>query len=519
MTENRTEISINELNRIIGNRDTLHYSPADLIIEKKNIRDKISINDRNNNRGVYTSTLIFRNCAFYESVQIGHPSKAGYIKFEDCMFYGSVTAEYRKAPFSGNCIFNNDLSVTLSGGEIIEINDYDVEGSFTISGDPRTLILKNINKKNRIIEQSVNIRVNTGTLSIDGLKANTLQFSNRVEISHRFFIENIKVSSFIIGKIDLKADLHISNCTITKLTFEKTNRKDVSFTINNSIVKLMEFNINTFKNASFRGGKFNHFALSDSNEKDSIINIEKATITNLKFDSVYNNGIITLRELSIPPEGIVSFRSSNLGKADFIYCNFSKATLEFENSKITEAFFSETEFPEKILVNGKKNHAQAQLTFGQLATAFQKQGDNIRALEYASRELEAHYKTLTWSSAAFFHKLNLWLNSISNDFGRSWVTGVIFSFAAGLIFFCLLLVSTDNYSCGWPRFDEKMLPAYLKFMNPLRFFELDALFNNTSKEGVVKLNGRSYLADFGGRIFVAYGYYQTIQAFRRFGRK
>ena len=56
-------------------------------------------------------------------------------------------------------------------------------------------------------------------------------------------------------------------------------------------------------------------------------------------------------------------------------------------------------------------------------------------------------------------------------------------------------------------------------MNPLRFFELETIFNNTSKEGNIKLNGYSYLADFGGRVFVAYGYYQTIQAFRRFGRK
>ena len=56
-------------------------------------------------------------------------------------------------------------------------------------------------------------------------------------------------------------------------------------------------------------------------------------------------------------------------------------------------------------------------------------------------------------------------------------------------------------------------------MNPLRFFELEALFNNTSQEGIIKLNGLSYLSDFGGRIFLAYGYYQTIQAFRRFGRK
>jgi hypothetical protein len=215
----------------------------------------------------------------------------------------------------------------------------------------------------------------------------------------------------------------------------------------------------------------------------------------------------------------ISFKSSNLGKTDFIYCDFSKALLEFENCKITEAFFSETEFPKKVIVNGRRNYGQAQLIFGQLATAFQKQGDNIRALEYGSRELEAHYKTLKWLSPNFFQKLNLWLNDISNNFGRNWIRGGVFSFCVGFLFFCLLLIATDKYSWGLPSFNFDLLPAYLKFMNPLRFFELEQLFKNTPMEEAIKLNGLSYLADFGGRIFVAYGYYQTIQAFRRFGRK
>ena len=34
----------------------------------------------------------------------------------------------------------------------------------------------------------------------------------------------------------------------------------------------------------------------------------------------------------------------------------------------------------------------------------------------------------------------------------------------------------------------------------------------------VKLKGFSYLLLFIGRIFIGYGYYQTIQAFRKFGK-
>jgi len=56
-------------------------------------------------------------------------------------------------------------------------------------------------------------------------------------------------------------------------------------------------------------------------------------------------------------------------------------------------------------------------------------------------------------------------------------------------------------------------------MNPLRFFDTDALFTKGNNKPYLTLTNLSYLWDFLGRVFVAYGYYQTIQAFRRFGRK
>lgn len=56
-------------------------------------------------------------------------------------------------------------------------------------------------------------------------------------------------------------------------------------------------------------------------------------------------------------------------------------------------------------------------------------------------------------------------------------------------------------------------------MNPLRFFDLETLFSQNDKQAYVTLTWGSYVMDFLGRIVIAYGYYQTIQAFRRFGRK
>ncbi len=56
-------------------------------------------------------------------------------------------------------------------------------------------------------------------------------------------------------------------------------------------------------------------------------------------------------------------------------------------------------------------------------------------------------------------------------------------------------------------------------MNPIRFFDLSDLFKKEQDKHWLTLTWYSYVIDFFGRVFIAYGYYQTIQAFRRFGRR
>ncbi len=520
MTEKIKIINKDELNAILSDRVSMDYNSRGKRINCKEINEKIILHQRiSHNSNTYILTLIFDECTFNEPVDIGVYENAGEVKFNNCTFNNTVKIQFENSSFSGTCIFNSDLNIHNSINSELEIFDYTVQGEFKISGLSQKLYLYNINLGQKIKEQVIKISGEFREILIEKIYGKTLKFSNNVIVNGEFKITNIEVFELILGTFTLNTQMKIDNCKIANLQIEKVKGENKALEIMGSDIGKVELQMDRLLKTSIIESSFQSLKLFDANEEDSILNIEKTSIINLEFERVLNKGLITLRELNIPMNGIVKFKSSNLGKADFIYCNFSKATLEFENSKITEAFFSETEFPKKVLVDGKRNYGQAQLTFGQLATAFQKQGDNIRALEYNSRELEAHYKNIRLLSPAFFQKINLWLNAISNNFGRNWFRGTIFSFGIGILFFCFLLVSTKNYSWGFPEFDFNLIPAYLKFMNPLRFFELEALFNNTSQEGIIKLNGLSYLADFGGRIFIAYGYYQTIQAFRRFGRK
>jgi hypothetical protein len=195
-------------------------------------------------------------------------------------------------------------------------------------------------------------------------------------------------------------------------------------------------------------------------------------------------------------------------------------SFEFENSKVTDVFISETSFPKSVYLNNSQSPSQSRLVFGQLATAFKNQGDNINALEYQSREFESHYNGLRLWSKSFFEVVNLWLNKWSNNFGRSWQRGVLFTVGVGILLFYFLVISSKEYTIAFGiNIRNGMLPAFLKFMNPLRFFDTESLFKIQPESQVITLTSTSYFWDFLGRIVIAYGYYQTIQAFRRYGRK
>ncbi len=109
-------------------------------------------------------------------------------------------------------------------------------------------------------------------------------------------------------------------------------------------------------------------------------------------------------------------------------------------------------------------------------------------------------------------KIILWFNKNSNEFDTNWVVGVNFSLLVGTLTYLIVLLSMFIFT-----------DLTIDNINSSIFLtSLADVFNITKWDNLeiigVKLKGFSYLLLFIGRIFIGYGYYQTIQAFRKFGK-
>lgn len=109
-------------------------------------------------------------------------------------------------------------------------------------------------------------------------------------------------------------------------------------------------------------------------------------------------------------------------------------------------------------------------------------------------------------------KIVLWFNKNSNEFDTNWVAGVNFSLLVGILSYLAVLVAMnddielDTSTEGISNFITSLVDIF----NLTKWVNLEIID--------IRLEGFPYLLLFIGRIFIGYGYYQTIQAFRKFGK-
>jgi len=109
----------------------------------------------------------------------------------------------------------------------------------------------------------------------------------------------------------------------------------------------------------------------------------------------------------------------------------------------------------------------------------------------------------------------LTLNAISNWFGSSYVMGVLFTFSIGTLFYYLSILNTNLYEFDWSINNEifkRNLGAFVQYIIPTHRFDYASKYFNSD----LRTNQYFYLWDVIGRVFVGYGIYQTIQAFRKY---
>lgn len=158
--------------------------------------------------------------------------------------------------------------------------------------------------------------------------------------------------------------------------------------------------------------------------------------------------------------------------------------------------------------NGQITLQNKRETFRILKKAAQDEGNQFKFLEYSKIENETYFEQLKpiWIKR-FDNYIIFLLNKISNDHNMSWSRGILFTAIIGLLFFYTSLITTSLIEFG---FDIELfsyyLGKYIFFLSPIH--KIDLFEEEIATTGTIIL-------DFLGRLFVGYGIYQTIQAFRK----
>jgi uncharacterized protein YjbI with pentapeptide repeats len=458
-------------------------------------------------------SLIFDSCVFEESINI---SMLNEITFQNCLLKQNVNVTGGKRLFTvNNCTFDIGISIVIpSHSEDFPFQNNLVHGDvFIASNFTRGISMIGNDIKGKLEFQECTV---SHSMTIKGgnkgtIKINKSTFSSATICdlhSELLTLHNSRFHSGLLIVQTIDQIVRLENISGSEIMYCNATAKD-TFQAN------LEGATNLFIDDANIGG----LHLSGRSEKTSYIKVRKCNVEVVSLMDVKNDGILEFNNIDVWKEFMIF--SSDLKKTDFINCRINKAKMIFINSKVSEIFAAETDFPKQVFDNEKKNYFQAQLAFGQINKAMNLMGDSVKAAEYQSREIYAHYRQLRWLRKSIYFlnltKLSLWLNYISNDFGRSWGRAVLFSFGLGVIFFYFMTVSTTAFRIAFPiTVDWNLVPAYFRFMNPLRFFETEKIYEPLGKG--VGLAPRSYIIDFFARVTIAYGFYQVIQAFRRLGK-
>jgi uncharacterized protein YjbI with pentapeptide repeats len=233
-------------------------------------------------------------------------------------------------------------------------------------------------------------------------------------------------------------------------------------------------------------------------------------------------GNITFEWVNFRKKATFSTLKVEKGKANFHGSNF-EGNAYFYNSVFKELDLCKSVIDKGVFFLDAKIKKANRETFRIIKHEFIKQNNQIESLKYKELELitkffeelrniipsELSFRNIYNSLKSFSNSILLFVNLISNGFGGSWIVGLIFTTAMMIGSFYLAMKSI-NYT----EFDlsPNNVKLFFQFINPT---------HKIKDLGITEPSITScfYIYDFLGRIFIGFGIYQFIQAFRKFGKK
>jgi uncharacterized protein YjbI with pentapeptide repeats len=279
--------------------------PRDFIIKNCEIKKLII-------EGINLNRLNITGCKIFEGIFIGNsPAQELFISLCNSEKFVFTSPLY-KANLEYNTV--NEILIQSASAEL-NLN----------GGIVQTLTLSNI------IGSVLFHQIEIGATKIENVNLSVFKIIK---------LRNLKIITFQSGSVN---NFHIEHSGAGKGEIDFAGTK-----IKNSAMFFNDIDTITFRNE-----------LSSS----SRIIMHYSKVNNLKFLDFTNRGSFIMAGVFVLKS--LHIIRSNLANTDLIMCKFEHSDFYFENSKVSELFLAETDFPKKVRDKTGLNFGKAQLAFGQ----------------------------------------------------------------------------------------------------------------------------------------------------------
>lgn len=368
-----------------------------------------------------------------------------------------------------------------------------------------------------------------------------------------------EIQSIKATKTDFKYDIDLTEYSIKELDFN-----DCNFLEKILLIKC-ELSSIDFVNCSFE----KTVKIVDFKGEINKVNFHRSTVKKfLFFNGFDEETVVTTKDCKIDfsyvfiqPTGHIIIRNVNkdngfCGEIDFSYANILGTitlqdsqfkTFNLQKSTIVGQFNKES-----VLIEEYSNRD----TLVRIKNEFYKKNDKVKALEYKAKEFEKYFVEIDYPLVKniskfilnftnvktknieaivsiillpflllmsilpfqYFTKTReytlLFFKRMSNSFGISWARGVIFTIITAFIFYMSINCwgsDTKIFEFGWKSWSSfgEVWKGYLNILN---------IFNLNNQKIAIELNAFGETLFFLSKIFIAFGVYQTIAAFRKYGK-
>lgn len=329
-------------------------------------------------------------------------------------------------------------------------------------------------------------------------------FTNKCPFCKAIFENKVNVFNCKLKSLHIFDDATFQGEVFFK-SAEITGTGNYEFSKNPLVFKgKVEFQETTFCNADFSGFTFEEDVLlteTTFNCKayfNRVIFQKKLTfssvhfLNNVYFEEAHINDL-SLEYIAFP--NIVSLNECNISRLSIRSIYFEKPAFNISHLEVQQC-------DNRYTARFMKNEAL-------------KANDMVLALKFKAIEMQEYWKEL---KRIVFRKhqwqhlpecILLGLNTVSNNNGRWWLLGAAFTVIVWVIFFSLFIIVRDGWGSTFIWAD----PAYLK--EAVSYFWVFSGLDGLMSKNVTLIGISIFIL---GKIFIAYGIFQTISAFRKYSK-